>query len=99
MRVALVLNHDVADQSLRSNSHARWHGVFVHVDRQGLAWRILAGPLLRTQLGRMVRDIRSKIGKGTRLREIFVLPLSLARRVREQRQRQRGPKSLHSAAL
>jgi IS5 family transposase len=53
---------------------------------------------LRTQLGRVIRDIGRKIADDATLREIFALPLTLARRVREQRQRQRGPKvySLHA---
>lgn len=37
---------------------------------------------LRTQLGRVIRDIGRKIGEDAQLREIFALPLSLARRVR-----------------
>ena len=53
---------------------------------------------LRTQLGRVIRDIGRKIADDAALREIFALPLTLARRVREQRQRQRGRKvySLHA---
>jgi transposase, IS5 family len=53
---------------------------------------------LRTQLGRVIRDIGRKIADATALREVFAVPLMLARRVREQRQRQRGPKvySLHA---
>jgi IS5 family transposase len=53
---------------------------------------------LRTQLGRVIRDIGRKIGADVALRDVFAEPLSLARRVREQRQRQRGPKvySLHA---
>jgi len=53
---------------------------------------------LRTQLGRVIRDIGRKIGEDARLGAIFAWPLSLARQVREQRQRQRGPKvySLHA---
>lgn len=53
---------------------------------------------LRTMLGRVIRDIGRKIADDAGLRQIFALPLSLARRVREQRQRQRGPKlySLHA---
>ena len=53
---------------------------------------------LRTQLGRVIRDIGRKIADDAALREVFALPLSLARRVREQRQRQRGRKvySLHA---
>ncbi len=53
---------------------------------------------LRTYLGRVARDIGRKISGDDALKEIFAIPLSLARRVREQRQRQRGPKiySLHA---
>ena len=53
---------------------------------------------LRTQLGRVIRDIARKIGEDSQLGEVFALPLSLARRVREQRPRQRGAKiySLHA---
>ncbi len=41
---------------------------------------------LRTQLGRVIRDIGRKIAADAGLHEIFAPPLSLARRVREQRQ-------------
>jgi transposase, IS5 family len=53
---------------------------------------------LRTMLGRVVRDIGRKIGGRPELAEVFALPLSLARRVRDQRQRERGRKiySLHA---
>ena len=53
---------------------------------------------LRTYLGRVSRDIGRKIIGDAALKQIFAQPLSLARRVREQRQRQRGPKvySLHA---
>jgi transposase, IS5 family len=53
---------------------------------------------LRTYLGRVTRDIVRKIKGEAALEEIFGLPLMLARRVREQRQSQRGPKvySLHA---
>jgi IS5 family transposase len=53
---------------------------------------------LRTQLGRVIRDIRRKIGEDEVLNAAFATPLSLANRVREQRQRQRGQKvySLHA---
>ena len=47
---------------------------------------------LRTQLGRVIRDIRRKIGEDEVLNAAFAMPLSLANRVREQRQRQRGQK-------
>jgi IS5 family transposase len=53
---------------------------------------------LRTYLGRVSRDIGRKIAGDSGLKEIFAQPLRLARRVHEQRQRQRGPKvySLHA---
>jgi IS5 family transposase len=52
----------------------------------------------RTYLGRVIRDVGRKIADDAALKEIFATPLALARRVREQRQRQRGPKiySLHA---
>jgi IS5 family transposase len=53
---------------------------------------------LRTYLGRVSRDIGRKIAGDAGLKEIFAQPLRLARRVHEQRQRQRGAKvySLHA---
>ena len=53
---------------------------------------------LRTILGRVMRDIAHKIKGKEGLREIFVKPLWLAERVRDQRQNQRGRKvySLHA---
>lgn len=53
---------------------------------------------LRTMLGAVVRDITRKITGQPGLMQIFGLPLSLARRVRDQRQRERGKKvySLHA---
>jgi len=53
---------------------------------------------LRTMLGRVIRDITRKIASRSDLAEVFALPLSLARRVRDQRQRERGRKvySLHA---
>jgi IS5 family transposase len=53
---------------------------------------------LRTYLGRVSRDIGRKIAGDVSLKDIFAQPLRLARRVHEQRQRQRGPKvySLHA---
>ena len=72
------------------------HQRYAHAKQFKRANRALRS--LRTQLGRVIRDISRKIAEDLRLREIFALPLSLARRVREQRQRQRGPKvySLHA---
>lgn len=53
---------------------------------------------LRTQLGRVIRDIRRKISGNEALNAAFAVQLSLANRIREQRQRQRGKKvySLHA---
>ena len=53
---------------------------------------------LRTMLGRVIRDITRKIRGDETLESVFARPLSLARRVREQRQRERGRKlySLHA---
>jgi transposase, IS5 family len=53
---------------------------------------------LRTYLGRVIRDIRRKIAGNAALEGKFEHLLMLARRVREQQQRQRGPKvySLHA---
>jgi len=53
---------------------------------------------LRTQLGRVMRDIRRKIAGDETLERAFQTQLSLAGRVLTQRQRQRGSKvySLHA---
>jgi IS5 family transposase len=53
---------------------------------------------LRTRLGRVIRDIGRKTEDDAVLREVFAVPLSRARQVRGQRQRQRGWKlySLHA---
>ena len=53
---------------------------------------------VRTYLGRVFRDIVRKTGADAGLRTIFAEPLSLAFRVRHQRQNQRGRKvySLHA---
>ena len=53
---------------------------------------------LRTYLGRVIRDIGRKIEGDSGLEAAFAKLLLLARRVREQKQRQRGPKvySLHA---
>jgi IS5 family transposase len=53
---------------------------------------------IRTYLGRIIRDIGRKIRGEPDLAGVFAHPLMLARRVREQRQRQRGRKiySLHA---
>jgi IS5 family transposase len=53
---------------------------------------------LRTMLGRVIRDIIRKIVGRPELTEVVALPLSLVRRVKDQRQRERGRKlySLHA---
>ena len=53
---------------------------------------------LRTRLGRVIRDVARKIAMGPDLAEAFAGPLALARRVKDQRQRERGRKvySLHA---
>jgi IS5 family transposase len=53
---------------------------------------------LRTMLGAVIRDITRKLAGQPELTQVFALPLSLARRVRDQRQRERGRKvySLHA---
>ena len=53
---------------------------------------------LRTMLGRVMRDIARKTSGKAALRDVFVKPLWLAERVRDQRQNQRSRKvySLHA---
>ena len=50
-------------------------------------------------LGRVTRDIGRKIRGEAELESAFAHSLMLARRVREQRQHQRGSKSLPSASV
>jgi IS5 family transposase len=53
---------------------------------------------LRTMLGRVIRDITRKIALRPDLADAFALSLSLARRIKDQRRRERGRKvySLHA---
>jgi hypothetical protein len=46
--------------------------------------------LLRTLLGRLIRDISRKIAGNADLEAAFIRPLSSARQIRSQQQRQRG---------
>ena len=48
--------------------------------------------VLRSRLGRIIRDIRRKIEGQPVLEEVFALPLSRATQIRSQQQRQRGYK-------
>jgi len=45
---------------------------------------------LRSRLGRLIRDIAGKIEDDQALREVFAIPLTKARQIRGQQQRQRG---------
>lgn len=49
-------------------------------------------------LGAVIRDITRKLARRPEVAPAFALPLSLARRIRDQRQRERGRKvySLHA---
>src|SRR4051812_45528677 len=46
--------------------------------------------ILRSRLGRIIRDIRRKIEGQTVLENAFALPLGRASQIRSQQQRQRG---------
>jgi len=46
--------------------------------------------ILRSRLGRIIRDIRRKIEGQTALEEMFAIPLGRANQIRSQQQRQRG---------
>src|SRR6266487_4839074 len=72
------------------------HQRYAHAKQFKRANRMLKK--LRTYLGRVIRDIGRKIENNGALEAKFASLLSLARRVREQQQRQRGPKvySLHA---
>ena len=71
-------------------------GRYTHAHQFNRARRELK--FLRIRLGRVIRDIRRKIGDNETLRERFAHLLALAVRVRFQDHRQRGPKvySLHA---
>src|SRR3954463_7367193 len=72
------------------------HQRYAHAKQFKRANRMLKK--LRTYLGRVIRDIGRKIEGNGGLEGTFAKLLGLARRVREQQQRQRGPKvySLHA---
>src|SRR5260221_11337303 len=57
--------------------------------------------ILRTRLGRLIRDIRRKIAGNAELEAEFAWPLSRADQIRSQQQRQRGWKlgSFHAPEL
>ncbi len=66
------------------------HQRYAHAKQFKRANRMLKK--LRTLLGRVIRDITRKIESDSGLEAAFAQLLMLARRVREQQQRQRGPK-------
>jgi IS5 family transposase len=72
------------------------HQRYAHAKQFKRANRMLKK--LRTYLGRVIRDIGRKIEDNGGLETVFAKLLPLARRVREQKQHQRGPKvySLHA---
>ncbi len=45
---------------------------------------------LRTRLGRLIRDLRRRIGDDEDLNQVFAIPLVRASQIRRQKQRQRG---------
>src|SRR3954454_24815367 len=47
---------------------------------------------IRTMLGRVIRDVVRKVNGNEALESLFARPLALARRVKDQRQRERGRK-------
>jgi len=71
------------------------HQRYAHAKQFKRANRMLKK--LRTYPGRVIRDLTRKIEGDSGLEAAFAQLLMLARRVREQQQRQRGPKvySLH----
>jgi len=75
------------------------HQRYVHAKQFKRANRVLK--TLRTYLGRVIRDIGREIEGNGALEAAFAKLLALARRVREQQQRQRGPKvySLHARSV
>ena len=70
------------------------HQRYAHAKQFNRATRALK--TIRTYLGRVIRDVVRKIKGEAELESAFAHPLMLARRVREQRQHQRGKKSLPS---
>ena len=72
------------------------HQRYAHAKQFKRANRMLR--TLRTQLGRVIRDLLRKVRGDSKLGAIFARPLALARRVREQHRGQRGRKvySLHA---
>jgi IS5 family transposase len=87
----LAKQHDVAlRQSYRrvAKRAAMMAGRYAHAKQFKRMNRQIK--LLRTRLGRVVRDIRRKIDGDEELQMAFAAPLSKALQIRRQKQRQRG---------
>ena len=97
MRLAQLNGVDLRQSYARVGKFALiQHQRYAHAKQFKRANRMLKK--LRTYLGRVIRDIGRKIEGNGALEAKFACLLPLARRVREQQQRQRGPKvySLHA---
>ena len=97
VKLAKKTGVDLRQSYERVGKHA-WiaHQRYAHAKQFKRANRTLK--TIRTYLGRVIRDIGRKIRDEAELESAFAHPLMLARRVREQRQQQRGRKvySLHA---
>jgi transposase, IS5 family len=97
VKLARKTGVDLRQSYARVGKHALIaHQRYAHAKQFKRANRSLK--TIRTYLGRITRDIVRKIKGDAALESVFAHPLMLARRVREQRQHQRGKKvySLHA---
>src|SRR5271157_4547790 len=97
VKLAQKTGVDLRQSYARVGKHALIaHQRYAHAKQFKRANRSLK--TIRTYLGRITRDIVRKIKGDAALESVFAHPLMLARRVREQRQHQRGKKvySLHA---
>ena len=96
VRLAQARGVTLRQSYVRSQIALIRHQRYAHAKQFKRATRALRS--LRTMLGRIIRDITRKIVCRPELADVFALPLSRARRVKDQRQRQRGRKlySLHA---
>ena len=97
VKLARKTGVDLRQSYARVGKHALIaHQRYAHAKQFKRANRSLK--TIRTYLGRITRDIVRKIKGDAALESVFAHPLMLARRVREQRQHQRGRKvySLHA---
>jgi transposase, IS5 family len=97
VKLAKKTGVDLRQSYARVGKHALIaHQRYAHAKQFKRANRALK--TIRTYLGRITRDIARKIKDDAELESVFAHSLMLARRVREQRQHQRGRKiySLHA---